>query len=138
MIDTLWQLLEVVVNFYQGIIISDYVYSILGDRKKRSFFKSGGIVCAFILTFTISIINYFINFEGVYLCVYIEIVFVYSLICLDGKILKKFFVSSFSVIFISIITSLVANFLHFYLISRLIIFFYIKAWNVLLALSYVS
>ena len=39
MIDTLWQLLEVVVNFYQGIIISDYVYSILGDRKKRSFFK---------------------------------------------------------------------------------------------------
>lgn len=40
MIDTLWQLLEVVVNFYQGIIISDYVYSILGDRKKRSFFKS--------------------------------------------------------------------------------------------------
>lgn len=26
MIDTLWQLLEVVVNFYQGIIISDYVY----------------------------------------------------------------------------------------------------------------
>ena len=34
MIDTLWQLLEVVVNFYQGIIISDYVYSILGDRKK--------------------------------------------------------------------------------------------------------
>ena len=80
MIDTLWQLLEVVVNFYQGIIISDYVYSILGDRKKRSFFKSGGIVCAFILT-----INYFINFEGVYLCVYIGIVFVYSLICLDGK-----------------------------------------------------
>lgn len=110
MIDTLWQLLEVVVNFYQGIIISDYVYSILGDRKKRSFFKSGGIVCAFILTITISIINYFINFEGVYLCVYIGIVFVYSLICLDGKILKKFFVSSFSVIFISIITSLVANF----------------------------
>ena len=105
MIDTLWQLLEVVVNFYQGIIISDYVYSILGDRKKRSFFKSGGIVCAFILTITISIINYFINFEGVYLCVYIGIVFVYSLICLDGKILKKFFVSSFSVIFISIINN---------------------------------
>ena len=44
MIDTLWQLLEVVVNFYQGIIISDYVYSILGDKNAPSS-KAAGL-CA--------------------------------------------------------------------------------------------
>lgn len=27
MIDTLWQLLEVVVNFYQGIIISECIFN---------------------------------------------------------------------------------------------------------------
>lgn len=45
MIDTLWQLLEVVVNFYQGIIISDYVYSILGDKKNAPSSKAEGL-CA--------------------------------------------------------------------------------------------
>ena len=108
--EILWLLLEIGVNLFQGIIISHYAYSILGDKNNRSFVKSGGLINSFILTLTITVINYFIDFEGAYLCAYIGISFLYSLLCLKGEILKKFFVSSFSIICISAITTLTANF----------------------------
>lgn len=108
--EILWLLLEIGVNLFQGLIISHYAYSILGDKYNRSFIKSGGLVNSFILTLTITIINYFIDFEGGYLCAYIGISFLYSLLCLKGEILKKFFVSSFPIICISAITALTANF----------------------------
>ncbi len=108
--DFLWVLFEVGVNLFQGIIISHYVYAILGDKHNRSFIKSGGLLCSFLLTAVITVVNYLIDFEGLYMCAYIAIVFAYSLLQLKGKILKKLFLSSFCVIFISIITALIANF----------------------------
>lgn len=108
--DILWALFETGVNLFQGVLVSHYVYSILGDKEKRSFIKSGGLGCSVLLTVVITLINYFIYFEGLYVYAYIAIVFVYSLLRLKGKVLKKLFISSFSIIFISIVTALVANF----------------------------
>lgn len=108
--DILWILFEIGINLFQGVLVSHYVYSILGDKEKRSFIKSGGLGCSVLLTVVITLINYFIYFEGLYVYAYIAIVFVYSLLRLKGKVLKKLFISSFSIIFISIVTALVANF----------------------------
>lgn len=108
--NALWVLFEIGINFFQGLLISHYVYSILGDKGKCSFIKSGGLVCSFILTAVITLINYFIYFESLYICAYIAIVFVYSLLRLKGKALKKLFISSFSIVFISIFSVFVANF----------------------------
>lgn len=108
--EILWLLFEIGVNLFQGVIISHYAYALLGDKKSRAFVKSGGIVTSAVLALAITAFNYFTVFEGVYLCVYIGISFIYSLICLKGKVLKKFFVSSFSVICISAVTALTANF----------------------------
>lgn len=108
--DILWVLFEIGINMFQGLLLSYYVYSILGDKEKRSFIKSGGLVCSIVLTAVITVINYFLLFEGFYICAYIVMLFVYSLLRLNGKVLKKLFVSSFSIIFISVITSLVSNF----------------------------
>lgn len=110
--EILWVLLEVGVNLYQGLLLSHYVYTILRDKKDKAFIKSGGMISAIILATNITTINYLLNFniEGLYLVTYIGIIFVYSLICLKGSILKKLFLSSFSVILISIITGLVTNF----------------------------
>ena len=60
--DILWVLFEIGINLFQGLLISHYVYSILGDKEKRSFMKSGGLVCGFVLTAVITLINYFISF----------------------------------------------------------------------------
>lgn len=109
--DILWILFEIGINLFQGVLVSHYVYSILGDKEKRSFIKSGGLGCSVLLTAIITLINYFIYFDGLYIYAYIAIVFVYSLLRLKGKVLKKLFISSFSIIFISIITVLVANFI---------------------------
>lgn len=108
--DILWAVFEIGINLFQGILVSHYVYSILGDKEKRSFIKSGGLMCGFLLTVVITLINYFIYFDGLYVYAYIAIVFVYSLLRLKGKVLNKLFISSFSIIFISIVTALVANF----------------------------
>ncbi len=110
MTDILWLLFEIAVNLFQGTIISHYAYSILDDKHNRSFVKSGGLITSLILTVTITAINYLIDFEGLYLCTYILVVFIYTMICLKGQFLKKLFISSFSIIFISIVTILVANF----------------------------
>lgn len=108
--DILWVLFEIGINLFQGLLISHYVYSILGDKEKRSFIKSGGLICGFVLTAVITLINCFLPFEGLYVCAYIAIVFVYALLRLKGKVLKKLFTSSFPIVFISIFTVLVANF----------------------------
>lgn len=110
--EILWILLEVGVNLYQGLILSHYVYIILGDKKDKAFIKSGGIISAIILAINITTTNYLLNFdiEGLYLVTYIGIIFVYSLICLKGSILKKLFLSSFSVILIGIMTGFVTIF----------------------------
>ena len=78
--DILWILFEIGINLFQGVLVSHYVYSILGDKEKRSFIKSGGLGCSVLLTAIITLINYFIYFDGLYIYAYIAIVFVYSLL----------------------------------------------------------
>lgn len=107
--DVLWAVLEIGVNLYQGLLVSHYVYKILGDKKGKAFFRSGGIISSIAMATAITVINYFTSFERICLIIYIVIVFCYSVVCLKGSILKKLFLSTFSIMLICIITALIEN-----------------------------
>ncbi len=110
MTEILWFLLEVGINIFQGIVITNYAYSVMGDKKNRSFIKSGGLISAGVMAFSLTIVNYLVAFDGLFFILIIGIGFVYSLLSLKGNILKKLFVNSFSVICILVITAIVSNF----------------------------
>lgn len=110
MTEFLWFLLEVLVNIFQSVIISNYAYSVMGDKMDRTFVKNGGLLSAGIMALSLTFVNHIVTFDGLFFILIIGIGFVYSLISLKGSILKKLFVNSFSVICILVITAIVSNF----------------------------
>ena len=110
MIDFLWFILEIAVNVFQGIIITHYAYSFMGDKRNRHFIKNGGLLSAMIMATSLTIVNHLFVFDGLFFILIIGTDFVYSLISLKGTILKKLFVNCFSTICILVITSIVSNF----------------------------
>lgn len=94
----LWWIFEILVNIYQGFISMYFVYSYLGDRDNSKFLKSSGILFSIIYACTVTVLNVTTSvFEHFYAFIYIFIVFAYTMYSLDGRLLKKFFVSALSV-----------------------------------------
>lgn len=95
MSDILWGIFEILVNLYQGGIVTYFVYKYLGDKKGRKYLHSPSVFYTMLLTAAVTIINTETVFEHFYALIYVVIIYVYSLISLKGNILKKFFASIF-------------------------------------------
>ena len=94
----LWWIFEILVNIYQGFISMYFVYSYLGDRDNRKFFKSSGIFFATLLAAAITILNVSTSvFEHFLAFIYVILIFLYAVIFLKGSLLKKLFSSVFIV-----------------------------------------
>lgn len=102
---------EIAVNFLQGFLLAYFPYSYLGDKNKRKFGKSPGMIYAIIIAVVMSVINNFIMFEHFYALIYVAIIFIYSLQSLKGKILKKVFSAIFPSLIMAIISVLTVNLL---------------------------
>lgn len=75
-----------------------FVYSYLGDRDNSKFLKSSGVLFSIIYACTVTVLNVTTSvFEHFYAFIYIFIVFAYTMYSLDGRLLKKIFVSALSV-----------------------------------------
>lgn len=110
MSELLWGILEIAVNLYQGFIVMYFSFRYLGDKKERKYLKSPVIIFVVLFFFAMSAMNFITVFEHFYALIYAVIIFIYSLICLKGTILKKIFASVFPILILLISTAFVGNF----------------------------
>lgn len=99
--EVMWQFFEIVVNFYQGIVMIYFPFKYLGGKYSDKFIKNHGLIFASVLAAVISIFNYITIFEHFYTLLYLLIIFIYAFICLKSSIPKKIFASVYS---LSIVT----------------------------------
>ncbi len=110
----IWDIFEVFINFLQGIMASYFIYAFLGSRNNKNYVKSHGLIFALLFSFVVSVLNNLTSFEHFLSIFYVLILFLYSLISLNGSIPRKIFASIYTiaVLFIStvIVSSLASNF----------------------------
>lgn len=104
-----WELFEIFVNFYQGIIMTYFLHSYLGNKSQKIYIESSGIMYALCLTIIISVFNYAMYFEHFFALVYVCVLLIYAKIHLYGTFQRKIFASVYSVLIILIPSALVTN-----------------------------
>lgn len=109
MTNFLMNLFEISINLFQGLCLSHYTYSVLGDKENRGFIKSGGLIPGIAIAAAITFLNFLIGFDGLLTVFYMGILFVYSLLRLNGNVWKKLFLSLFPVLFFCTISMVFAN-----------------------------
>lgn len=109
MSDILWGVFETLVNLYQGSIVMYFAFCYLGDKKGRRYLHSSVVLFVVVFVIAMSVMNYVTVFEHFYALIYAVIVFIYSLICLKGTIVKKLFASIFPILILLISTAFIGN-----------------------------
>ncbi len=95
----LWWIFEILVNIYQGFIMTFFVYSYLGSNKNQAFIKSNGLLFAMIFAIAITVLNIVTGiFEHFCALIYIVILFIYALFFLKGSLLRKLFASAYATV----------------------------------------
>ncbi len=91
MSSALQNLIIISVSILQSIFMSYFVYSVLGDKKNKAFYSSGGVLCTVALTVVLLLINYINHNQYFYFypVIYSMLLFTYSFVCLDGCIFAK-------------------------------------------------
>ena len=110
MIVILWTLFELLVNLYQGVMVSYFTYNFLATSETRPFWKSSGVAFGIVLAVAITVTNFITVFESFGIALFIAITFIYSLLFLKGTLLRKAFVALFPFAMIAIISSFFINF----------------------------
>ena len=100
----LYDMFEVGVNYSQGFILMYFPFAFLGGKYSDKFLKNLGWLFATALATTISIMNHITIFENILTFVYVLIIFMFSVICLKGKMLYKIFASIFPVVIVSVVS----------------------------------
>ena len=92
----LWTAFELFVNFFEAFVGMHFVCVFLGEhvRKRQGFVR--WLILSCLIASVTTVFNSFMIYEGVYIFVYIVIVFLYSLFILQGNAAQKAFVSVFT------------------------------------------
>lgn len=104
----LWNLFDIMVNFYQAIITIYFTYTYLGTKIYKHIYINT-ITYILLLGSSISILNHFFFFEYFYSIIYILIVLIYAFKNLYGTLWGKIFASMFPIIIVSLVSVLVGN-----------------------------
>jgi len=94
----LWTVFELLVNVFQGCITVWFVKSYLGTSKNGLLKKISGVFFAALFAIAVTILNNYMLFEGLYAFIYVAILFIYSVICLKGAVLKKLAASVYAMV----------------------------------------
>ena len=81
----LWTAFELFVNFFEAFVGMHFVCVFLGEhvRKRQGFVR--WLILSCLIASVTTVFNSFMIYEGVYIFVYIVIVFLYSLFILQGN-----------------------------------------------------
>ena len=93
-----WNLFEILINIYQGIVAMYFSFKYLSGKYSDKFIKNFGLPFSLLLALTISICNHITFFEHIYAAFYGALIFAYSVFCLKGNVYNKLFVSIYSLI----------------------------------------
>lgn len=105
----LWTVFEILINIYQGFILTITVFRCLGSRSKNGYPKSLGPIFGLILAVCITAETFLIPFEYFYILTYITILLAYSLCCLNGSLLDKIIFSVLPIIITCLSSALCIN-----------------------------
>ena len=109
MIDLLWDFFEIIINFYQGFIITYFAYQFLGDFRGRKFCSSPGPLYAVLFSMLVCFFNKITFYENVLAVFYVLVIFIYSLRNLYGNIISKLFASVFPMLITLVSAAFVGN-----------------------------
>ncbi len=106
--DLLWNGFEVLINYYQGFIMTWFVYRFLSPQsmKKAKIFLP---IFSIIFGTTITLLNKYTLYEGITSTLYIVILLVYAVIAFKDKIIKKILSTIIPNILLLLITSVELN-----------------------------
>ena len=105
----LWSVFETSINILEAMMCMHFVVSFLeGNIRNRNKYRQwlGGSI---LLASVISILNWFRDFEGGLLIVYVAVIFGYSIFFYHGNILKKLFASVFVITCITTLSTTVTT-----------------------------
>ena len=109
MMNILWSLFEILINVYQGVLVSYFTASFLSFKsnasKKLYYICSGGTQAILITVF-----NYITVFEGVAGALYVAGLFIFACLMLQGNVVKKLFASTLPMFTTFAVTVGVLNF----------------------------
>lgn len=105
----LWDLFEISVNCFQGFIMMYFPFKFLGGKYSDKFLKNHGLLFAAMYTLLISCLNSISAFEHFLAFLYVTLIFLFCITCLQGKILHKLFASFFPVVIGLIISALTSS-----------------------------
>lgn len=105
----LWNLFEIIINVFQGVITVYFLKSYLKTKKSRLKANLTELFFALIFALTVTILNKYMLFEGLYAFIYVIILFVYSTISLKGVLLKKLAASVYAMVVVLGTTVIVSN-----------------------------
>ena len=106
--DFLWNAFEIIINYYQGFIMTWFVYRFLKPRSKK---KAKILLMIFSIIFgtTITILNRFTLYEGLTSTLYVFILLLYAIIAFNDNLIKKILSSIIPNIIALLITSVELN-----------------------------
>lgn len=105
----IWCLFEICVNLFQGFIMVYFAYRYLGGKFGEGYFKNHGTIFSIMLAALITVMNLITVFEHILALSYVIPVFLFSLLCLNGSIMRKLFASVLPVMIVLVASAFVAN-----------------------------
>lgn len=105
----LWTIFEILINIYQGFILTITVCRCLGSKSEKGYFQSLGPAFGLILAVCITAETFLIPFEYFYILLYVVILLAYSLLCLNGSLLDKIIFSILPIIITCLSSALCIN-----------------------------
>ena len=109
MVDVLWKMFEWFVNLFESVVIIRFICKFLGHDLKSIKGKCIFALGVLLDFCCVTILNELIIYEGILGIAYIIVYFFFSMVFLEGSILKKLFVSFISPVVIISVNILVSS-----------------------------
>lgn len=108
--DVLWLIFEILINVYQGFMVTYFVYKLLTPKNSR-YTKVAFCLCWVGIVTILTLMNYLTVFEGIGSFVYFAVLFLYALLMLNGNVVKKLVASILPLAIIFVISMGTLNFI---------------------------
>lgn len=109
MTDIVWNIIEILVNIYQGFICAYFMLKFLSPKPSTNVLLYY-LLCGGIQSIMISVINHLTTFESYASALYIIELFIFAVLMLKGNIIKKLIASIISMLTGFLITTVCLNF----------------------------
>lgn len=104
-----WNIFELTINIFEAANVMYFVCTFLNGNMRHKGEYRYWIIGSLIYATTTTILNIITDYEGVLLFVYVAIVFLYSLLFLNGTILQKLFISVFQLACLVLVSNVITN-----------------------------